>query len=80
MNTQIANKPIVIDRTWWTWQNQDLETRLFAIGATVTVNDSPPSRNATLDDVIGLGYVGFPDLTIREASDTLGGPFCYIYE
>ena len=69
----------MIDRTWWTWQNQDLGARLFAIGATVTLNDSPPSRNATLDDEITLGFVGVPDLTIREASDTLGGPFCYVY-
>ena len=69
----------MIDRTYWTWQTQDVENRLFAIGATITVNNSPPSRNATLDDILGLGYVGVPDLTIREASDTLGGPFCYIY-
>lgn len=68
-----------IDRTWWTWQNLDLEKRLYAIGATITLNNQPPSRNATLDDTIGLGYVGVPTLTIRDASFTLGGPFCYIY-
>lgn len=69
----------MIDRTWWTWQNLDLERRLYAVGATVTVNNSPPSRNATLDDAIGLGYVGFPELTIGGAGSTLGGPFCYVY-
>jgi tyrosinase len=69
----------MIDRTWWTWQNLDLEARLYAIGATVTLNNNPPSRNATLDDVIDLGFVGVPAVTIREASFALGGPFCYIY-
>lgn len=70
----------MIDRTWWTWQNMDLQQRLYAIGATITLNNSPPSRNATLDDTIDLGFVGVPNLTIREASNTLGGPFCYVYE
>lgn len=70
----------MIDRTWWTWQNQDLKERQYAIGATVTVNNMPPSRNATLDDPISLGFVGFPNVTIREASHTLAGPFCYIYD
>ncbi|KAL1651067.1 hypothetical protein SLS61_005584 [Didymella pomorum] len=70
----------MIDRTWWTWQNLDVEQRLYAIGATITLNNSPPSRNATLDDVINLGYVGVPEVTIGEASNTLGGPFCYIYK
>ncbi|KAF1846119.1 Di-copper centre-containing protein [Cucurbitaria berberidis CBS 394.84] len=69
----------MIDRTYWTWQNLDLDKRLYALGGTITVNNSPPSRNATLDDVITLGYVGVPDVTIKEASSTFGGPFCYIY-
>ena len=70
----------MIDRTWWTWQNLDLEKRLYALGATVTMNNNPPSRNATLDDIVNLGYLGYPDLTIREASNAMAGPFCYIYE
>ncbi|OAL45941.1 Di-copper centre-containing protein [Pyrenochaeta sp. DS3sAY3a] len=69
----------MIDRTWWTWQNLDLEKRQFALAGTVTVNNNPPSRNATLDDVITLGFVGVPDVTIKQASNTLAGPFCYIY-
>lgn len=69
----------MIDRIWWTWQNLDLKNRQYAIGATITVNNIPPSRNATLDDRIGLGFVDVPEISIREASHTLGGPFCYIY-
>src|SRR6266536_5037090 len=41
-----------IDRTWWIWQNQDIQTRLNAISGTITLNNSPPSRNGTLYDVI----------------------------
>ncbi|KAH7355704.1 hypothetical protein BKA66DRAFT_540064 [Pyrenochaeta sp. MPI-SDFR-AT-0127] len=69
----------MIDRTYWTWQNQDLDKRQYALGGTLTINNSPPSANATLDDVLTMGYVGVPDITIREASHTLAGPFCYIY-
>jgi tyrosinase len=69
----------MIDRVYWTWQNLDLKERLYAIGATVTVNNDPPSRNATLGDQLGLGYVGVPNISIKEASSTLAGPFCYIY-
>jgi tyrosinase len=69
----------MIDRTWWTWQNLDLKNRQYAIGATITVNNTPPSRNATLDDTIDAGFVGAPTITIRNASHTLAGPFCYIY-
>jgi tyrosinase len=69
----------MIDRTWWTWQNQDIANRQYAISATITLNNSPPSRNATLDDIIDMGYVGVPSVSIRDASHTLGGPFCYVY-
>jgi tyrosinase len=69
----------MIDRTYWTWQNLDIKNRQYAIGATITVNNLPPSRNATLDDIVTLGYVSAPDKTIRDLSNTLAGPFCYIY-
>lgn len=70
----------MIDRVWWIWQNQDLEKRLYALGGTITLNNMPPSRNTTLEDTIDLGYVGSKVVTIREASSTLGGPFCYTYQ
>jgi len=69
----------MIDRVWWTWQNQDIQNRQYAIGATITLNNQPPSRNATLDDVLDLGFVGVPKQTIRQAGNTLAGPFCYVY-
>ncbi|KAL1796617.1 hypothetical protein ACET3X_005157 [Alternaria dauci] len=70
-----------IDRIWWIWQNQNLEDRRFTIAGTLTFLNNPPTRNATLEDVMTFGeYLGFPNMTIREASSTLAGPFCYIYE
>lgn len=67
-----------IDRVYWIWQNQDLETRLTSIAGTITILNEPPSRNGTLDDLIDLGVNNGP-ITIRSAMSTLGGPFCYIY-
>ncbi|KAF2186462.1 Di-copper centre-containing protein [Zopfia rhizophila CBS 207.26] len=68
----------MIDRVWWTWQNLDIKNRQYSVSGTLTVNNEPPSRNATLDDLMDLG-VNAGSLSIRDASNTLGGPFCYIY-
>lgn len=35
-----------IDRVWWMWQNQQPYVRTNAIAGTLTLGDSPPSRNA----------------------------------
>lgn len=67
-----------IDRTWWTWQNQDLARRQYAIAGTITINNTPPSRNGTLNDLLDLGPIGAP-ITIREAISTMAGKFCYVY-
>lgn len=69
----------MIDRVYWTWQNQDLAQRQYALGGTITLNNMPPSRDTTLEDTIDLGFVGVPVVTIREASHALAGPFCYVY-
>lgn len=69
-----------IDRLWWIWQNLDpTAARYLEIANTTTVNNTPPSRNATLDDIIELG-VNAPGIKIRDAVDTMSGPFCYIYQ
>jgi tyrosinase len=69
----------MIDRVWWTWQNLDLENRERAIAGTVTFLNMPPSANGTLEDQMGLGYVGVENITIGDAMSSVGGPFCYIY-
>ncbi|KAI4912816.1 hypothetical protein J4E90_006222 [Alternaria incomplexa] len=71
-----------IDRTWWIWQNQDLENRRNAVDGTITFNNDPPSRKGTLNDTLTLGPMlqdAFGNITIKDAMSTLGGPFCYIY-
>lgn len=67
-----------IDRTWWIWQNQDIKNRQNAIGDTITLNNSPPSRDGTLDDTVNLG-VNAVDRKIGTLMSTTAGPFCYIY-
>ncbi|THX42284.1 Di-copper centre-containing protein [Aureobasidium pullulans] len=72
-----------IDRTWWIWQNQDPASRSSVNGnnslaGTITLNNSPPSRNTRLDDVIDLG-VNAESILIRDALSTTAGPFCYVY-
>lgn len=67
-----------IDRTWWIWQNQNLTARQNAISGTITLNNSPPSRNGTLDDLIDLGVNAAP-IAIRNVMSTTAGPLCYIY-
>ncbi len=71
----------MIDRTWWIWQLQDLSKRLSAVSGTITIGNVPPSRNATLDDDVDLGYIA-PAVKLGSLLDTLGGlggEFCYIY-
>ncbi|KAF1837597.1 Di-copper centre-containing protein [Decorospora gaudefroyi] len=72
-----------VDRTFWIWQNQDIENRKDQVMGTITFLDQPPSRNGTVDDVLTLGPMfrdTFADITIADALSTVGGPFCYVYE
>lgn len=70
-----------IDRTWWIWQNQKPAERTNTIAGTITIANTPPSRNGTLDDVIDLAHLA-PPLPIRKLVSTVGlagSPMCYIY-
>ncbi|RYO73105.1 hypothetical protein AA0113_g409 [Alternaria arborescens] len=70
----------MIDRVWWTWQARDLKkNRPNIIAGTMTFLNNPPSRNTNLDDVLSVGYVGKPNITIKDAQSTIAGPFCYVY-
>ncbi|KAF2215550.1 hypothetical protein CERZMDRAFT_4869, partial [Cercospora zeae-maydis SCOH1-5] len=89
-----------VDRIWWIWQNYphgswifngiegNAFDRLFVIANTTTVNNTPPSRNASLDDRVELGVnddfgigkgADGKGYKIRELVDTMSGPFCYYY-
>ncbi|KAF2458430.1 hypothetical protein BDY21DRAFT_414745 [Lineolata rhizophorae] len=69
----------MIDRVFWTWQNQDPRHRTNVVGGHITLNNSPPSAEGTLDDPLDIGVNG-DTITIGDAASTIGGtPFCYIY-
>ncbi|KAH6700608.1 hypothetical protein BKA61DRAFT_740886 [Leptodontidium sp. MPI-SDFR-AT-0119] len=69
----------MIDRTWWIWQNLDLERRRDAISGTGTFLNNPPSANTTLDTIVDLGYVTDVSIAMRDIMSTTDGPFCYTY-
>lgn len=70
-----------IDRTWWIWQNQDLAARQNAISGTITLDNSPASRNGTLEDIIEIGVNDdFVGIAIGDGMNTLSGPYCYYYQ
>ena len=69
----------MIDHIWSVWQYMDLETRLDEISGTSTLQNSPPSADMTLEDVLFFGFVG-KDEVFGDLMDTLGGKFCYRYE
>ncbi|OTB07057.1 hypothetical protein M426DRAFT_9133 [Hypoxylon sp. CI-4A] len=74
-----------VDRLWAIWQGQDLEQRTFAIAGNRTffgipldtAPDVPPS-NATLDDVMDLGYGYTP--RIKDGMPMTYAGRCYMYE
>ncbi|KAH8892710.1 Di-copper centre-containing protein [Thozetella sp. PMI_491] len=68
----------MVDRLYWVWQALHLDIAKNIAG-TITILNTPPSRDALLTDVINLG-VNAPETTIGDSLSTLGGtPFCYYY-
>ncbi|KAK7961691.1 tyrosinase central domain-containing protein [Apiospora aurea] len=67
----------MIDRVWWLWQVQDLQSRL----STVAGNDLKTNRAGSLKDTVNLGILN-GDVELGALLNTLGGnggEFCYIY-
>ncbi|GJC82977.1 tyrosinase-like protein orsC [Colletotrichum liriopes] len=68
-----------VDRVYWIWQMLDFANRQDIFG-TLTLQNNPPSRNATLDDLVDVSPLGGP-VKLRDLMSTVGGsPFCYVYE
>lgn len=68
----------MVDRVWWIWQALHPH-RAATISGTITMNDSPPSRNATVDDEVDLMGL-LPPVPLKHMLNTIrGGPLCYIY-
>jgi tyrosinase len=69
----------MLDRLWWIWQALHLD-QAGTIAGTITLFNNPPSRNATLDDVVQTNYLNLETLRLRDLMSTIDGePFCYIY-
>ncbi|KAF3769926.1 hypothetical protein M406DRAFT_36019 [Cryphonectria parasitica EP155] len=74
-----------VDRLFAAWQNQAgfVEDRMFQINGTRTMANDPPSDDATIEDLIGLGWVSGEyeeGSAIKNYASIMGGPLCYIYE
>ncbi|KAL0937771.1 tyrosinase central domain-containing protein [Colletotrichum truncatum] len=68
-----------IDRLYWIWQMLDFANRQ-GVSGTETMQNSPPSRNVTVEDTIHLTPIGGP-VKLKDLMSTVGGsPFCYVYE
>lgn len=68
----------MLDHVWWLWQVLHPEQARTIFG-TITMRNDPPSRNATVDDLLDMREL-YPHRPIRELLGTLDGtPLCYIY-
>ncbi|TDZ38838.1 Tyrosinase-like protein orsC [Colletotrichum spinosum] len=67
-----------VDRVYWLWQALHL-WNAFEIAGTITINNRPASRDATVDDIINLGVTA-ENRVIGDLLNTIGGsPLCYVY-
>ncbi|KAH7304801.1 hypothetical protein B0I35DRAFT_414371 [Stachybotrys elegans] len=69
----------MVDHLYWMWQALH-PAHAKTISGTLTFGNAPPSRNATLDDLIELPFLNVEPQTIASLLDTLDGPYCYIYQ
>ncbi|RWA12789.1 hypothetical protein EKO27_g2333 [Xylaria grammica] len=68
----------MVDRVYWIWQALH-PSQAKTIAGTITLFNTPPSRDTSPNDTIDLG-VNAPPQKIRDLLNTLGGsPLCYIY-
>ncbi|KAI8257254.1 Tyrosinase-like protein orsC [Colletotrichum sp. SAR11_239] len=68
----------MVDRVYWLWQAMHL-WEAFEIAGTITIQNLPPSRDATKDDLVLMGVLA-EDRPIKDLLNSIDGtPFCYIY-
>lgn len=69
----------MVDRVWWIWQALHL-SQAKSVAGTITLLNTPPSRETSLEDLVQTNWLGLEDRRIGELLGTLDGtPFCYIY-
>ncbi|KAF5603905.1 monophenol monooxygenase [Fusarium subglutinans] len=65
-----------IDRLWWKWQSEDLDSRLYQLGG-------PSAQGGTEEltlDYVMTTYGIRPNVTIKEVMNVEGGFLCYKYD
>ncbi|KDN71871.1 hypothetical protein CSUB01_10977 [Colletotrichum sublineola] len=68
----------MVDRVYWLWQALHRQ-EAFKIAGTITILNLPPSRDATIEDVIEMGVLT-QNRPIKDLLNTLGSsPLCYVY-
>lgn len=68
----------MVDYVYWIWQALHLD-QAETIAGTITILNTPPSRDTSKDDIIDLG-VNAPSVAIDDVLNTLGqSPLCYVY-
>ncbi|KAI0905943.1 hypothetical protein F4823DRAFT_110886 [Ustulina deusta] len=68
----------MLDRVYWIWQALH-PFQANTVAGTLTLFNSPPSRDTSVNDTIDLGVNAAPQ-KIGDLLNTLGGsPLCYIY-
>jgi tyrosinase len=69
----------MLDQVWWIWQAL-YPNEAKTVAGTLTLSNNPPSRNATVDDMVETNWLGVKPRKIKELFSTLGeDPFCYVY-
>ncbi|CAN9080630.1 unnamed protein product [Alternaria alternata] len=66
-----------LDRIYWRWQQQDLETRLREVGGPIIAEDYL-GKNVTLDFEVNIGKLA-PSRKLKDLMHIQEGPFCYTY-
>jgi tyrosinase len=67
-----------IDRMWFLWQSLN-PAKANTISGTNTFQNTPPSANTTLNDIIQFQWAAGPPAKIGDLMSTTEGPFCYTY-
>jgi tyrosinase len=68
----------MLDRIYWIWQTLH-PAEANKVAGTLTLQNRPPTRDATIDEPLDLGVNG-KTVKIRDVFNTLGGsPLCYVY-
>jgi tyrosinase len=69
----------MLDYVWWIWQALHPD-QARTIAGTITIGNRPPSRNATVEDVVQMNYLDLEAAKIKDLLSSLdGNPLCYIY-